>query len=505
MGSAVEIVRNFCHIRVLVIGDAILDTYLAGTADRLCSEGPVPVVRKTSENRVPGGAANVAANLRSLEADVRFLGVIGQDLSGSIFRQALRERGVDDRWLIEDPEATTLHKLRILADGQYVVRFDEGKYHTSPESQARVLEKLDEAFSQSDVVVVSDYCYGVVSDAVLERLREERPSILLVDSKDLQRFRHTHPTVITPNLQEARLLAGTTGPLEKGLDAELEQLGRKILDLVDTEHVAITLAAEGVYLQDHKGRSSHLPAHPVAQANDVGAGDSFASAFALALACQAEIEEAAQIGIDAASIAVSKRWTSVITRQELLQKVSLRERTHQGERRFSPDVARLVERLDAERRAGRKIVFTNGVFDILHAGHVEFLRQAKALGDILVVGINRDRSAQRLKGTQRPINSEWDRVSLVSALELVDHVVLFDEDTPEQLIRTLRPHLHVKGGDYAQEVLPEAEAVQDVGGQVIILPLAGDMSTSRIIERIVSLANVEPENAAASREIGVEP
>lgn len=502
MTTVANLVRSFRHLRALVIGDAMLDTYFEGTAARLCREGPVPVVRKTAELRVPGGAANSAANLRALDANVAFLGIIGKDATATLLRSALRQRGVDDSWLVEDEFASTLHKLRILADGQYVVRFDDEEiHHYSPESHTKLLANLEKTFPTCDLVVVSDYCYGVVSDTLIDRLRTLRaahPKVLLVDSKDLYRFRDAGATVITPNRLEAQLLvehrrdilasSSPGGALNGESDpplAEVERVGKHILMMIDAEYLAITMAGDGVFLLDRHGTARHLPVHPVQHANDIGAGDSFAAAMALALAADASIDEAARIGIDAASIAVTKRWTSVVSYQELLQRVSLRDHislTEQG------TLARLIAQLDTERSADRKIVFTNGVFDILHAGHVQFLRQAKALGDVLIVAINTDRSTQRLKGKSRPINSERDRMALVAALDPVDHVVLFDEDTPAELIRTLRPHIHVKGGDYADEELPEAQAVREVGGRVVILPLAGSLSTSSVIDRIIALA-----------------
>lgn len=505
--NPIEIVRGFRSLRALVIGDVMLDTYMEGTASRICSEGPVPVVRKTAEHRAPGGAANTAANLRALGAEVVLLGVVGRDIAGSLLRAALREQGVDDSWLIEDEQATTLHKLRILADGQYVVRFDEDSAQASGnvERLRRLLARLERAFARCDLVVLSDYGYGVVTEEVIERLRAlrvARDCIFVADSKQLHRFPRLGATVVTPNLLEARLLVeqsmGKGSTLEGQPDialAEVERTGRALLDLVDAEHAAITLAADGVLLVGRQGVAAHLPAHPVAQASVAGAGDSFASGLALALAAGATMAEAAQIGLDAASIAVTKRWTAVAQHQELLQRVSLHTHTDETRARIPAHEAaarqalsRLMATLAGERQAGRTVVFTNGVFDILHAGHVELLRQARALGDVLVVGVNSDNSARRLKGRNRPINSERDRLALVAALDAVDHVVLFDEEQPANLIRALRPHIHVKGGDYADEALPEAEAVREVGGQIVILPLAGSHSTSGVIERIVALA-----------------
>ncbi|HZS02955.1 MAG TPA: D-glycero-beta-D-manno-heptose 1-phosphate adenylyltransferase [Chloroflexota bacterium] len=490
MPALVDVVRRFRRLRTLAIGDVMLDSYLEGTAARLCAEGPVPVVRKTAEQRAPGGAANTAANLRALGAEVDLLGLVGRDAAGALLRAALRERGVDPRWLVEDDRASTLHKLRILADGQYVVRFDEGETRCCADAaEARLLAHLEETYLRCDVVVVSDYRYGVLSDGLLARLRAlraARPRALLVDSKALGRFAAAGATVVTPNHHEAQLLVEPSGdaPTERPALPAMERLGRRLLEAVDAECAAITLGADGVCLVPRGGDVVHLPAHPVARANDVGAGDSFAAAMALALGAGAGPADAARIGIEAAAVAVTRPRTAIVAHQDLLRRVSLHAHAEAPGGREA--LARLAARLDGARAAGRRIVFTNGVFDILHAGHVEFLRQAKALGDVLVVGVNTDRGARRLKGERRPINPEGDRLALVAALDAVDHAVLFDEDTPARLIRALRPHVHVKGGDYAEAPLPEAEAVHAVGGQVVILPLVGSLSTTAVIDRIVA-------------------
>ncbi len=511
MGSAVEMVRRFRSLRVLVLGDAMLDTYLEGTAARLCSEGPVPVVRKTAEHQFPGGAANTAANLRALGAEVLFLGVVGRDAVGDLLRASLRSLGIDDGWLVEDADAHTVHKMRVLADGQYVVRFDdEAGRKCSGASVAGLLDRLESAFARCDLVVVSDYVNGVACPPVLNRLRalrEARHCPLVVDSKNLTAFAGITPTVITPNRLEAQVLV--SGAADAGQSAAettdrgaLARLGQLVLARVNAEHAAITLAADGVLLADRDGHCTLLPAHPVPYAYDVGAGDSFTSALALALGAGGTMVEAAQIGLDAASLSVTRRFTAVVQHQELLQRVSQREHaTSPLGDAAGMSVEHLAAHLAGLQRAGKTVVFTNGVFDILHAGHVQMLRQARMLGDVLVVGVNSDRSARRLKGENRPIIGERDRLALVSALDSVDHVVLFDEDTPSELIRALRPTLHVKGGDYADEALPEADAVREVGGKVVILPLAGSLSTSAVIERIVMLTAARAAGDA-TREIG---
>jgi D-beta-D-heptose 7-phosphate kinase / D-beta-D-heptose 1-phosphate adenosyltransferase len=500
--TAIDLVLHFRERRALVIGDALLDSYLEGEAARLSRDGPIPVVRKTTEQRIPGGAANVVANLRALEAQVTFLSVIGHDSAGALLRAALQERGIDDQWLLEDPSACTPHKLRILSDGQHIARIDEGGLSPIPstlECQQQLLTALDTLYSKCEVVILSDYCYGVVSDALLERLQmlsHASPKVILVDSQDLQRFRHFPATVVTPNYVEAMLLAKEMGaycqrstPTQGPEQFEaVEDLGRHILSYLATEYVAITLAEQGVALVHRQAKTQYIPVHPVEAPHDVGAGDSFASAFALALAAHGEIEESARIGVDAAGIAVTKPRTAVVSHQELLQRVSLRVYTAQAHE-YAGEGARealqkLRAQLEAERLLGPTIVFTNGVFDILHVGHIEFLRQAKSLGDILVVAVNSDRSARRLKGPGRPINNERDRLALVSALDMVNHALLFEADTSDDLLRQLHPHIFVKGGDYTNETLPEAEVLQEIEARLVLLPLAGSMSTSDMIDRI---------------------
>lgn len=479
--SLVEVVQAFRGLRALVVGDVMLDTYLEGTAARLCSEGPVPVVRKTDEQRSPGGAANTAANLRALGADVDLLGVVGNDAAGGELRSVLRERDIDDRWVVGDANATTHHKLRILADDHYVVRLDDGE--TSPlavATEERLVAHLDALHPHCDVVVVSDYRYGVLSNAVVSRLRalqRARQTVLVVDSKQLARFRDLGATVVTPNHLEARLAVETNAAIDgRTRIPDAERIGRRLLATIESEFLAMTLGRDGVLVLDRAGNLRHLPAHPVPRANDVGAGDSFSAALALAMAAGATCVSAARIGTDAAWVAVTKRRTAVVTQQELLQRVALRDAADvAGIDEARPPfaaLARLAARLDGDRLIGRTIVFTNGVFDRLHAGHVRFLREAKSLGDVLVVGINSDR------GAHCPANNEWDRLALVAALDPVDHAILFDEETPAETIRALRPHLHVIGGDYAGEALPEASAVRDVGGRIVILPLAGPSGTT---------------------------
>jgi D-beta-D-heptose 7-phosphate kinase/D-beta-D-heptose 1-phosphate adenosyltransferase len=488
--SPVAIVRQFPNLRALVIGDAILDTWLEGAATRLCREAPVPVVVGQEEYRFPGGAANTAANLAALGASVTLAGLAGDDPAGQQLRAALRDAGVDDSALVTDPRATTLHKRRIVADGQCLVRYDEGDLAAcTPASRRALHDAIQRLTPACDLVIVSDYQYGTIGRPLAETIRheqDERPRLLAIEARDPRTWSGIRATVITPNLQEARVATGMTS-------AEPAVVARRLREMVDAEHIALTLAGDGVLLVDRGGRVTRLPTWPVPRAGDVGAGDSFTAAMALALATGAPAPQAGGIGIDAASIACTQHRTAVVPHLDLLRRVSLSEQP--GAAMLS--VKEIAARLEAERHGGRRIVFTNGVFDIVHAGHVHLLNRARELGDVLVVGINSDASVRRLKGDQRPINREQDRLALVSALDAVDYALIFDDDTPAEVIRQLRPDIHVKGGDYTEETLPEIVAVREVGADVRFLPLVGGLSTTNVIRRIVDGAH-----ARAVRSVG---
>jgi D-beta-D-heptose 7-phosphate kinase/D-beta-D-heptose 1-phosphate adenosyltransferase len=513
MTDAYSLLQRFTGLRALVIGDAMLDSYLEGEAERLCREGPVPVVRKRAEQHFLGGAANAAANLRALGAEVTLLSLVGQDQAGECLRDELRKHAIHDQAVLASPAVSTLHKQRILANGQYVVRIDEGELTSeqeiAPELCQPLLDELEKIYPTCDLVVVSDYCYGVVCKALVARLcalQWTQPKIILLDSKRLEKLRDLRATVATPNYDEARQLVGSalaadgTKPV---IPTEIEQLGRHMLSILACDHVAITLGAQGVCLMDRQSNIRYLPAYPVTHANDVGAGDSFASAMALTLAAGGSMEEAAHIGIEAACIAVAKPRTALVYAQELQQRFTQREEvlapSEYHKRKSLADLSDLLERA---RQDGQTIVFTNGVFDLLHFGHIRLLYQAKKLGDLLIVGLNSDSSARRLKGAGRPINNEYERLALIEALDAVDYVLLFDEDTPEKLIRALRPHVHVKGGDYVDRALPETDAVRECGGRVVIIPREGDKSTSSTIARITALSDRASVGQNSSRRAG---
>ncbi|MEU4508569.1 D-glycero-beta-D-manno-heptose 1-phosphate adenylyltransferase [Nonomuraea wenchangensis] len=468
-------------INAVVVGDVMLDSWLHGSAKRLAQEAPVPVMSLESTENAPGGAANTAANLVALGARVRLIGVAGHDEPGEELRQALRLLGVETD-LLTVPGRRTSHKRRLVTEGQLIARFDDEDQDPLPEEAEReLLRRVAAVVPAADVVVACDYGGGVFTPAVRGALAGL--PLLVVDAHAVAPWRECRPNAVLPNYAEVvRLLAEE--------DGEPDRLGflmarsDRVLELTGADMVVTTLDGEGTLLHRAGMPPYRTYAHPAPQHMATGAGDTYTAAFALWLAGGATPEEAAQAGQAAAAVVVRRPGTAVCTRHDLLRALRRREGAVQ-----TPE--RLAELLDEHRRGGEKVVFTNGCFDVLHRGHVTYLEQAAQLGDVLVVAVNSDAGVARLKGAGRPVNSCEDRMSVLAALHGVDYVVEFDEDTPERLIRMIRPELYVKGGDYTPEMLPETPLVRALGGEVRVLDYLPDRSTTAIIGRMRSL----PENA----------
>ncbi len=492
-----RIVDTFAGLHVLVIGESMLDSYLQGSTNRLCPEAPVPVVDVSGRVDQPGGAANAALNAHSLGANVTFLSVVGDDVEGETLRHKLECRGVAPENVLVQRGRRTLSKQRVLAGSQLLVRFDQGdREPIAVETEQRLLALLESLWEECDAVVVSDYAYGALTDALIARLTELQaaaPRIFVVDSKRLPLYRNARPTAIKPNFGEALRLLGASGEPHPTDRAEwMTGEGPRLLDITGARIVSVTLDAEGALVFEHDRPAYRTFAKVERDSRVAGAGDTFVAALALALAAGAETPAAADLASVAAAVVVRKEGTASCTSAELREWVSPAGKWLSG-------IAELFDCAESYRRQGRRLVFTNGCFDILHRGHVSYLSRAKALGDVLIVGVNSDAGIRRLKGPTRPINALEDRLQVLSALSCVDHVVAFDEDTPHELIRHARPDVFVKGGDYTRSTLPEASLVEELGGIVEILPFLADRSTTDIIARI-RRAYGEPQPVASVSE-----
>lgn len=490
MTELARLLDAFAGLEVLVIGDTMLDCYLHGTAERLCPEAPVPVVALSRREDMPGGAANTAANVVALGARVVYLSVIGDDPEGAIAGRVLEEHGVTVEGLFVQAGRRTLAKHRVVAGAQILLRLDQGS--TDPigdEVERRLIQRLEAIAPRCDAIVVSDYGYGVLTPRVIEaiaRLHRRSPSLLIVDAKDLTAYRDADATVVKPNYSQAARLLGLSEAAPRDRVEQISAHGQRLLELTGARIAAVTLDVDGAIVFE-AGRPPHRTyARPAHNSRAAGAGDTFVSAFALALAAGAYIPAAAELASAAAAVIVSTEGTTRCSALELHEQLAAADK-------YVTDVGRLAARLELYRRQGRRIVFTNGCFDILHRGHITYLNRAKALGDVLVIGLNSDESVRRLKGPSRPINCLQDRAEVLTALSCVDHIVPFDEDTPVELIRTVRPDVFVKGGDYTREMLPEAPVVETLGGEVCILPYVEDRSTTGIIERIRTQVNIASE------------
>jgi D-beta-D-heptose 7-phosphate kinase / D-beta-D-heptose 1-phosphate adenosyltransferase len=480
-----QLMDAFTHANIMVIGEAMLDTYLKGTSERLCREAPVPVVEVSDREDLPGGAANTAANLCSLGAGVKFLSVIGEDPEGGILKHELEARKISTETIIMDKNRKTLAKQRIVADSQMMVRFDQGStMGIDAEDERRLKAILHVYFHSCDAVIISDYGYGILTPGILQEikdLQQEDPHMIIVDSKRLEVYASLNPTVVKPNYLEAIKLLGLEK--DKTITGRVDQItknGERVLDITNAQIAAITLDEDGAVIFERGRPDYRTYAKRAPDSKAAGAGDTFISALSLALASGAQTTTAAEIASAAASLVVQKPGTSTCDLDEL-------KAFYYGDEKFVNNAFLLAARLASYHRQGHKIIFTNGCFDILHSGHVSYLNQAKAFGDILIVGINSDESVQRIKGPNRPINALHDRAQVLAALSCVDLIVPFGEDTPKDLIRAIHPDVFVKGGDYTLETLPEAPIVQEMGGEVKILSYMEDHSTTGMIERIRKL------------------
>lgn len=475
-----HLVDRIASLRVLVVGDVILDSYFHGVASRLSQEAPVVIAELCERQNFPGGAGNVAANARSLGAHVTLHSAIGLDFEAECIAAALAAREVNIDHVHQTCQRRTLVKHRVLCGNQIMIRFDQGTTGLlDAETEDRLLTNLSECFVQADAIIVSDYGYGVITPKIIDRLRQlqsEFPRIVTIDSKTPKRFREVCVTAVKPNYEQAlRLLNLETNSRQEGIEYIFDS-GQKLLDAVGANLSVVTLDSDGSVVLSRNNSPYRICANPIGAPHSSGAGDTFLVGLTLGLALGAPPIQAAQMGAAAAEVVVRKHGTAVCTHQEL--KASDCDRILP---RVPTEIGRIA---DEYRRMGRSIVLTSGCFDIVHPGHISCLRQAKQLGDILIVGINSDESIKRFKGANRPINCLSDRIAVLEALSYVGHVVPFSEDTPHRLIEAVRPDFFVKGGDYTVDQLPEAALVASLGGKVVIVPFVTGYSSTKIVNRM---------------------
>lgn len=465
---------DFSSASVLVVGDVMLDRYWQGPASRISPEAPVPVVKVEQDEFRPGGAANVALNAAALGVQAALVGLVGEDAEAAMLASRLQAQGVACH-LASVPGSRTITKLRVLAKNQQLIRLDFEDGFPGGDSRL-ICERFEAALSAAKAVVLTDYAKGVLRDApTLIRLARARGLPVVIDPKGADFERYRGATLLTPNQAEFEAVAGRVAD-----DRELEAKGDALREALDLEALLITRSEKGMCLLQRGHAPLHLPTRAREVYDVTGAGDTVVAVLAAALAAGEPMHEAVTLANLAAGIVVGKVGTATVSPAELL--VAMEEHLPMQRGAVSEDV--LVTLVARARAAGERIVMTNGCFDILHAGHVTYLQQARALGDRLIVAVNDDDSVRRLKGAPRPINPLAARATVLAALAAVDWVVFFGEDTPEQLICRVCPDVLVKGGDYQAADIAGGRCVTAAGGEVQVLPFLSGHSTSSMIESI---------------------
>lgn len=481
MESLKKYLPNFAGKRILVLGDLMLDEHIWSKVSRISPEAPVPIAEVIRISHVPGGCGNVAANIASLGGLPYLVGIVGHDSSGEKLLRALEKNKISTNHLIIDDERPTILKSRIIAASQQMVRVDrEDKATISAGLGKRIIKKVKEVIGKVDGVIISDYEKGVVTREVSQaviKLANQHKKPVAIDPKGVDYSKYQGATVITPNLREASIAARTLIIEEK----TLHKAGKILLSLVKSHYVLITRGKDGMTLFSTND-SIYIPAIPREVFDITGAGDTVIATLSLALAAGAKMPEAAVLANFAGAVVVGKIGTATCNREELEESLEGHEPVTR-KIKSRAEIAAIAKNL---RNEGAKVVFTNGCFDILHLGHVRYLREAKKLGDILVIGLNSDDSVTALKGPGRPYVSEMERAEVLASLECVDYVTIFSELRPDNLIKIIKPDVHVKGGDYKLAELPERKVVESLGAKVVIIPPIKGKSTTSIIERILS-------------------
>lgn len=468
--------------RVLVLGDPMLDEYIWGNVERVSPEAPVQVLDWVSDHDGLGGAANVAQNLVALGCEVHLAGVVGDDAKGNRLRQLLAGQGIHADDVLADPVRPTTSKLRVMAHAQQILRIDrEHRQRIGDELQQLLIERVAARLPHVDGIVCSDYAKGVLTREVLAAARRQAQTQgkrILADPKGTDYTRYLGYDVVTPNRKELEAAAG----LAALTDAEIVQAGTKVLNEIRGSALLVTRGKDGMTLVRAERPPVHIPATAREVYDVTGAGDTVIAVFSLALFRGLDMEVAAQLANAAAGLEVAKIGAAPVTFQELAQELEGGPHYEGTKILPLPELQKLVSRA---RGQGRRVVFTNGCFDILHVGHIELLRSCRTLGDLLVVGLNDDASVRGLKGDKRPLIGQAERAHVLAALDSVDYVVLFSEPTPVALIEALRPDVLVKGGDYTLDEVVGRDLVESYGGHVELVPVVEGFSTTDLVRRIV--------------------
>ncbi len=463
----------FEQARVTIVGDVMLDHYSHGATNRISPEAPVPIVLVEETHNRAGGAANVAMNVAELGCSTQLLGVIGDDQNGRCLSNIVKNKGVESS-LVALPHFPTMTKHRVLSHHQQLLRVDVEAPLPSG-AALKISQATPELLDNTDVLVISDYGKGAVSQpqALIQQARD-RGIPVLIDPKGEDFIRYHGATLITPNQKEFEAVVGSCD----SRDIMIER-GQSLIETLALSALLITLGHNGMLLLTQGSEPLHIPTRAKAVFDVTGAGDTVIATIAASLAAKQSLADAVRLANVAAGWVVGQVGTTAVTTDQLQIALS-----KSGSASKCVSEAQLLSLVKHQQVAGESIVMTNGCFDLLHPGHVEYLEEAKALGHRLIIAVNDDASVRRLKGRSRPINTLEARMRVLAALQCIDWVVAFSEDTPARLIEAVAPNILVKGGDYQPEQIAGSQAVWQQGGQVLTIPLQPNCSTTGVIEKI---------------------
>lgn len=491
----IELVEGLSRSRVGLLGDLMMDRYLYGNAERLSPEAPVPVLHYQREELRLGGAGGVAADLAALGATVRVIGVVGDDESGKLVRKQLIECGADPGTLVHVTGRPTISKVRLVGLAQHrhpqqMMRLDfEDPSPLGSQVAAQVVDKLHSLLGEIDVLCIEDYNKGLLTEDLCRQaieLARSRGVPVLVDPAAITDYsKYAHATALKLNRTETERATG----LPMGDPAQYAAAAAWLIDKLELEATIITLDKSGAFLATRAGERRWMKTKPRQVYDVTGAGDMVLSMLAVARCAGASWAEAVALANVAGGLEVERFGSVPIMPQEIVQELLTEAREHLGKQRT---LERLLPELHHHRASGKKIVFTNGCFDLIHLGHVKYFQFAKNQGDLLVVAVNTDEGIRRLKGPKRPIVQEQDRLSVLEELESIDYLIRFDDDTPLRLIEMIRPDVLVKGADYAKEKVVGWDLVEACGGRVALAPLIDGRSTSGLIRRILEVEGESP-------------
>jgi D-beta-D-heptose 7-phosphate kinase / D-beta-D-heptose 1-phosphate adenosyltransferase len=469
---------------VLCVGDLMLDEFVYGEVSRISPEAPAPVIAVQRSETNIGGAGNVARNIASLGARCIFIGLIGDDNAGKALKAALGRESRIESVLVCDSERPTTRKVRFVSEhfSSHMLRADwELAAPASAEIEQKLIDAILPKLPRADIVLLSDYAKGVLTARVIRNVIDAARKLgkrVIVDPKSPNLAIYRGATLLKPNRKE--FAEATRSRADSG--ASIADAARDAMTLADCEAILVTQSELGMTLAHRGGEPIHVPAHPVKVRDGSGAGDTVAAALAVALAAGADWQTALRMANAAAAVAVSKKGTAIVTSAEL-RRMILPHAYLAAEEKIIATNDDLDAHLRDWREQDQRVGFTNGCFDILHPGHVKVLTAARGACDRLIVGLNSDASVKRLKGEGRPVQDERARAEVLAALEAVDLVVIFDEDTPIRLITQIKPSVLVKGGDYSRAEVVGHEIVEAGGGEVLLVEILPGFSTTSLVER----------------------